>query len=127
MNITEKVRQIRELHQRKVLAIKAEYENSRPVKTDLGEILSLYARFKDVASPKCKDNTKIFVLLVFFMYNPTSLVNKRLCRSNVRREIAKVLGLGVSTITKHFIDARSLFLNHVGFRNEAERLYQLIS
>ena len=57
------------------------------------------------------------------MYNPVSLLNKRICRGGVRREIGKVLGLSNSAITKHFVDAKSLMFNHKGFRDEAERIY----
>lgn len=123
MNITEKIKQIKQLREQKNLAIRAEYNSTRPTKEDLGEIASIYEAFKKIANPSCKDNTKIFVLLIFFMYSPVSLLNKRICRGGVRREIGKVLGLSNSAITKHFVDAKSLMLNHKGFRDEAERIY----
>lgn len=123
MNITEKIKQIKQLREQKNLAIRAEYNSTRPTKEDLGEIAHIYDAFKQISNPRCKDNTKIFVLLIFFMYSPVSLLNKRICRSGVRREIGKVLGLSNSAITKHFVDAKSLMLNHKGFRDEAERIY----
>lgn len=123
MNITEKIKQIKQLREQKNLAIRAEYNSTRPTKEDLGEITHIYEAFKQIANPRCKDNTKIFVLLIFFMYSPVSLLNNRICRSGVRREIGKVLGLSNSAITKHFVDAKSLMLNHKGFRDEAERIY----
>ena len=97
------------------------------MKEDLGEIMHIYEAFKSVANPKCKDNTKIFVLLVFFMYSPVSFLNKRICRGGVRREIAKVLGLSNSAVTIYFGDAKSLLLNHKGFREEAQRLFELLT
>lgn len=123
MNITEKIKQIKQLREQKNLAIRAEYNSTRPTKEDLGEIAHIYEAFKQIANPRCKDNTKIFVLLIFFMYSPVSLLNKRICRGGVRREIGKVLGMSNSAITKHFVDAKSLMLNHKGFRDEAERIY----
>lgn len=123
MNITEKIKQIKQLREQKNLAIRAEYNSTRPTKGDLGEIAHIYEAFKQIANPRRKDNTKIFVLLIFFMYSPVSLLNKRICRGGVRREIGKVLGLSNSAFTKHFVDAKSLMLNHKGFRDEAERIY----
>lgn len=123
MNITEKIKQIKQLREQKNLAIRAEYNSTRPTKEDLGEIAHIYEAFKQIANPRCKDNTKIFVLLIFFMYSPVSLLNKRIYRGGVRREIGKVLGLSNSAITKHFVDAKSLMLNYKGFRDEAERIY----
>lgn len=123
MNITEKIKQIKQLREQKNLAIRAEYNCTRPTKEDLGEIAHIYEAFKQIANPRCKDNTKIFVLLIFFMYSPVSLLNNRICRGGVRREIGKVLGLSNSAITKHFVDAKSLMFNHKGFRDEAERIY----
>ena len=89
MNITEKIKQIKQLREQKNLAIRAEYNSTRPTKEDLGEIAHIYEAFKQIANPRCKDNTKIFVLLIFFMYSPVSLFNKRICRCGVRREIGK--------------------------------------
>ena len=123
MNITEKIKQIKQLREQKNLAIRAEYNSTRPTKEDLGEITHIYEAFKKVANPRCKDNTKIFVFIIFFMYSPVSLFNKRICGGGVRREIGKVLGLSNSAITKHFVDAKSLMINHKGFRDEAERIY----
>lgn len=127
MNITEKIKQIKQLRAQKNHFIRLEYENTRPIKENLGEIAHIYESFSKIANPKCKDNTKIFVLLVFFMYSPASLLNKRICRGGVRREIGKVLGLSNSAITKHFVDAKSLLLNHKGFREETERVYDALS
>ena len=127
MNITEKIKQIKHLREQKNIAIKAEYNNTRPMKEDLGEIASIFDKFKSVCNPKCKDNTKIFVLLVFFMYSPVSFLNKRICRGGVRREIAKVLGLSNSAVTIYFGDAKYLLLNHKGFREEAQRIFEQLS
>lgn len=113
-----------QLREQKNLAIMAEYSNTRPMKDDLGEIKAIYGKFLEVANPMCRDNTKIFVLIIFFMYSPVSLVNKRICRGGVRREIGRVLGLSNSAVTKYFADAKSLLFNHKGFRNEAEGAYQ---
>ena len=123
MNITEKIKQINDLREQKNIAIRAEYNNTRPMKEDLGEIAHIFEKFKSVCNPKYKENTRIFVLLVFFMYSPVSFLNKRICRGGVRREIAKVLGLSNSAVTIYFGDAKSLLLNHKGFRDEAERIY----
>lgn len=124
--IAEKIRQIKDLRQRKNMAISAEYESTRPEKSDLSEIPSLFERFNEVKKPECKDNTKIFVMLMFFLYSPQSFINNQSSRSGIRKSIAKVLGVSKSSVTKHFNDAKSLILNHRGFREEAERLYRLI-
>lgn len=125
--ITEKIYQIRELRQQKNLAIKAEYDGTRPLKQDLKEIASIYDKFKQIANPMCKENTKIFILIVFFMYSPSSFVNQKILRGGVRREVAKVLGLTNSAVSMYFGDAKSLILNHRGFRDETERVYSLLS
>lgn len=127
MSITEKIRVIRLLREQKNIAVYAEYNGTRPIKDNLGEIAHIFDRFKAVADPTCRDNTKIFVLLVFFMYSPMSFLDKRICRGGVRKEIAKVLGLSNSAVTKHFGDAKSLLFNHKGFRDEAERVYTRLS
>ena len=127
MSITEKIRQIRQLREQKNQLIRLEYENTRPLKEDLGEIAHIYDVFMQVADPKYKDNTKIFVLLVFFMYSPVSLLNKRIRRGGVRREIGKVLGVSNSVVTMYFGDAMSLLFNHKGFRDEAERVYKALN
>ena len=126
MNITEKIRQIRYLREQKLTAIHAEHNNTRPMKHDLSEIAQIYKTFQGVANPECKDNTKIFVLLVFFMYSPVSFLNKRICRGGVRREIAKVLGISNSAVTIYFSDAKSLLFNHRGFRDETQRVFDLL-
>lgn len=123
MSITEKIRMFRRLREQKNLAVYAEYDGTRPTKENLGEIGHIFDKFKAIADPNCMDNTKIFVLLVFFMYSPKSFIDKRICRGGVRKEIAKVLGLSNSAVTKHFGDAKSLLFSHKGFRDEAERVY----
>ena len=127
MKISEKINQIKEFREQKNSAFRKEYEYTRPMKDDLVEIARVYEKFKKVCNPQCKDNTKIFVLIIFFMYSPASLINKRIVRGGVRREIGKVLGLSNSSVTKHFADAKSLLFNHKGFRGETERVFALLS
>lgn len=124
MSLTERIRRLRRLREQKNLAVREEYNNTRPMMQDLRKIGYIHEVFKGISDPGCRDNTKIFVLLAFYMYDPASLLNKRICRGSVRREIGKALGLSNSAITKHFADAKSLLLNHKGFRDEAERLYE---
>lgn len=90
---------------------------------DVGGVQSLYARFQAACPPANKDNVKIFVLLAFFVYAPASLVSKRMPRGRLRKELGRVLGISGSAVTRHFADAKSLFLHHKGFREEAERLF----
>ena len=86
----------------------------------------LYARFQAVSDPACKDNVKIFVLLIFFVYDPVSLVSKRMLRGKVRKELGEVLGISGSAVTRHFADAKSLFNHHKGFKEEAERIFSAL-
>lgn len=126
MSLTEKIKRLRWLREQKNLAIREEYNNARPMMQDLREIGRLHEAFQNISDPECKDNTKIFILIIFYLYSPVSLLNRRICRGGVRREIGKVLGLSNSAITKHFADAKSLLLNHKGFRDEAEKAYENI-
>lgn len=126
MNIVEKIRQIEYLREQKDCIVRAEYDSTRPIKEDLGEIAHIYEKFKQVSDPRYKENMRVFVLLVFFMYSPVSFLNKRVCRGGVRREIAKVLGLTNSSVTMYFGDAKFLLLNHKGFRKEAQRVFELL-
>lgn len=96
---------------------------TKPLRTDIDGIGAMYEKFKQVCDPGCKDNTKLFVLLVYYFYDPVSLVNKRMPRGNVRKEVGKVLGISRSVVSRHFADAKSLFYHHKGFRDEAERIF----
>ncbi|MBR4533906.1 MAG: hypothetical protein IKO85_05115 [Bacteroidaceae bacterium] len=127
MSIKENINQIRALHAKKNILARQEREALRPMKTDCAEIASICQRFKEVANPKYKDNSRIFVFIVIYMYSPSSIISGAIRRNGVRNEIAKVLGVRKPAVTRYFGDAKSLFLNHIGFRNEAERIFQLIS
>ena len=99
---------------------------TKSTKTDIGDIGILYEKYQQVCNPEYKDNTKLFILLAFYFYDPVSLVSKRMLRGNVRKEVGKVLGISGSAVTRHFADAKSLFYHHKGFRDEAERLFALL-
>ena len=125
--ITERIRQMRELRRNKEYAIKVEYDSTRPQKNDLKEIAVLYERFKQVAAIEYKENIKVFVLIVLFMYSPISFLKGRILRGSVRRELSLVLGISGSSVTIYFNAAKSLLFNHKGFRVEAEWIYRLLS
>lgn len=127
MNITEKVHQIRELRQRKNIATQAEIINTRPSKVDIEEIPSIFNKFKGVADPRNKENKRIFVFIVYFLYSPVSILNKTARRGAVRKKIAEVLGISPQAVTQYFGDSKFLFLNHEPFRKEVERIYPLIA
>lgn len=127
MEIADKIRQIRWLRKQTELAAIEERKQTQPTKTDLGEISHIYEAFLRVANPKNRDNTKIFILLVFFMYSPASFLNCRMCKGGVRRELARVLGLSKNAISIYFGDAKSLLFNHKGFREETQKLYNTLT
>ena len=125
-SITNRLESIRIAKGRTVFCRLREAVYTKPLKSDIEEIPSLYARFQDVCDPVCKDNVKIFVLLVFFIYDPVSLLSKRILRGKVRKRLGEVLGISGSAVTRHFADAKSLFNHHKGFRNEAERIFSAL-
>lgn len=125
-SITNRLESIRISKGRTVFCRLREAAYTKPLKSDIEEIPSLYARFQDVCNPVCKDNVKIFVLLVFFIYDPVSLLSKRMPRGKVRKKLGDVLGISGSAVTRHFADAKSLFNHHKGFRDEAERMFSAL-
>ena len=125
-SITNRLESIRIAKGRTVFCRLREAAYTKPLKSDIEEIPSLYARFQDVCNPVCKDNVKIFVLLVFFIYDPVSLLSKRMLRGKVRKKLGEVLGISGSAVTRHFADAKSLFNHHKGFRDEAERMFSAL-
>ena len=125
-SITNRLESIRIAKGRMVFCRLREAAYTKPLKSDIEEIPSLYARFQDVCNPVCKDNVKIFVLLVFFIYDPVSLLSKRMLRGKVRKKLGDVLGISGSAVTRHFADAKSLFNHHKGFRDEAERMFSAL-
>lgn len=125
-SITNRLESIRIAKGRTVFCRLREAAYTKPLKSDIEEIPSLYARFQDVCDPVCKDNVKIFVLLVFFIYDPVSLLSKRMLRGKVRKKLGDVLGISGSAVTRHFADAKSLFNHHKGFRDEAERMFSAL-
>ena len=74
---------------------------TKSTKTDIGDIGILYEKYQQVCNPEYKDNTKLFILLAFYFYDPVSLVSKRMLRGNVRKEVGKVLGISASAVNKH--------------------------
>lgn len=125
-SITNRLESIRIAKGRTVFCRLREAAYTKPLKSDIEEIPNLYARFQDVCDPVCKDNVKIFVLLVFFIYDPVSLLSKRMLRGKVRKKLGDVLGISGSAVTRHFADAKSLFNHHKGFRDEAERIFSAL-
>lgn len=125
-SIANRLESIRIAKGRTVFCRLREAAYTKPLKSDIGEIPNLYARFQDASDPDCKDNVKIFVLLVFFIYDPASLVSKRMLRGKVRKKLGEVLGISGSAITRHFADAKSLFNHHKGFRDETERVFSAL-
>lgn len=84
----------------------------------------LHQRFMSVMDPEYRDNKKIFVLLAFYFYDPKLLYgHRRVPKGKIRKEIGRVLGISGSSVTRHFADAKSLFKNHKGFREETERVF----
>lgn len=126
MKITDEINRMRAVRERKVHACRAESSIMVPAKVDLGEIAPLYDLFKCNANPEYKDNTKIFILLVYFMYSPVSLLEKGIRSKGVRRELARILGMSQNQVTMYFCEAKSLLFTHGGFRKETERLFDIL-
>ena len=123
--ILEKIVRIKNLRHQKEQIIKEEHEAWKPSKHDLDEMAGIYAKFQQVCDPTNEDNKKIIIYILFFMYSPLSCVGRGK-RGSVRGKIAKVMGLSNSMISQHFCDAKILFVRHKGFREETERVYQLL-
>lgn len=123
--ITERVTVLKSLREQKERIIREELDRTRPACSNLDLIPVYYEKFMSVANKNYKDNTKIFVFLIFFLYSPASCV-RRGVRGGVRSRIAKLLNVSNAAVSIQFSDAKILFDKHRGFRAETERLYQLI-
>lgn len=123
--ITESVLTIKTLREQKEHIIKEEIESTRPECTNLELIPLYYKRFLELSNEKNKDNTKIFVFLIFFLYSPASCVGRGV-RGGVRKRIARLLNVSNAAVSVQFSDAKVLFEKHKGFRAETERIYQLL-
>lgn len=100
---------------------------SKPLMTDIEALPKLYARFKEVCNTANMDNTKIFILIVFYLYSPVSLISKRIVKGPLRRKVGEVLGISGSAVTRHFADAKILFAHHQGFKEETERVFSALN
>lgn len=123
--IAEKITKIKTLRREKELIMQEMNEQTRPVKTNLDDIPSVFEKFKSVANPDYRDNIKIFIFLVFYMYSPVSCIGRSV-RGGVRRRIAKLLKVTNSSVSQQFSDAKVLFDKHRGFKAETERVYALL-
>ena len=63
---------IKNLRKEKELITQEMNEQTRPMKTNLDEIPSILEKLRKVANQKYKDNIKIFVFIVVYMYSPKS-------------------------------------------------------
>ena len=123
--IAEKITKIKTLRREKELIMQEMNEQTRPVKANLDDIPSVFEKFKSVANPDYRDNIKIFIFLVFYMYSPVSCIGRSV-RGGVRRRIAKLLQVTNSSVSQQFSDAKVLFDKHRGFKAETERIYALL-
>lgn len=123
MGITEDIRKIKEVRERTLLALKQDAEMRRPTRHNPKEIPSIYEDFKRAANPLCRDNSRIFVLLIYYMYKPESLAYGRGCRGEVRCEIAKIMHVGIRFVSHLFEQAKFLVANNKDFRVEVERIF----
>lgn len=123
MTIGERLELIRIAEGRVVLAELMEQSYKKPLRTDIGDMSSFYDRFLSVCTPDNHDNNRIFAFIAFFVYDPESLIKKRITRGEVRQAVSNVLGVSVSAVTRHVADAKFLFYHHKGFMKEAERVF----
>ncbi len=123
MGITEDIRRIKEARTRMLAAAREEEKTRTPRKHDPKEIPAIYREFTRVASHECRDNSRIFVLLVYYMFKPESLAYGSGCRGDVRCETARVLHVGCGFVSKLFAQAKFLMANNREFRIEAERVF----
>lgn len=126
MTIADTLRHIQDSRARKEKERLFEEAYSRPVKTDTAEVSIIYECFKKECDPKCRDNAKIFVLIIYYLYRPEKLISGRMPRGKLRGELAMALGVTTSAVSHLFADARSLFRHHKGFRDEAERVFAIM-
>lgn len=123
MTIEERLEQIRITESRRIFAELVEKSYKKPLKTDIGDMSSFYDRFLNKCNPDNHDNNRIFAFIAFFVYDPASLIHKRVTRGDVRKEVSKVLGVSVSAVTRQVADGKFLFLHHKGFKKEVERVF----
>ena len=123
--IKEQLQTISIVRKKKRLILEEEFVNTRPVETDLSKIPYYYQKFNEIANPDNRDNIKMFVFIVFFMYSPVSCI-RRCVRGNIRKEIAKLLRVGNAAVSAQFGDAKVLFAKHKGFQQETERIYNAL-
>lgn len=125
MTIAERISKIRNIRAQKANLNREEQDLSKPQFTDLDKIPSLFDKLAEQADPKNKDNTKMFIFIVFALYSPTSCA-ERMVRTGVRKRIAKLLRVSNSAVTIQFSDAKILYEKHRLFHAEVDRLYSLI-
>ncbi|MCQ2257857.1 MAG: hypothetical protein MJZ41_07690 [Bacteroidaceae bacterium] len=120
--ITEKIHKIKYLREQKAYFAKKEYEQSRPIEFDQDKIPNYFSRFNKVSNPSNKDNVKMFVFLMFYIYSPASCVGRGV-KCGLRKNIAKLLHISNSAVSQQFSDAKVLYEKHTGFRLETDRIY----
>lgn len=123
--IADNLSVLKALNELKQKTLSAERYYSHSQCHDLNMIPVYYERFKEIARENNRDNTKIFIFIMFFMYSPYSCV-KRGERGHTRRTIARMLKISDANVSIQFCDAKVLFEKHKGFRAETERIYQLM-
>ena len=120
--IAERLGKIKSLRHQKEVIVREERLSSEPLNDDVDKIPCYYERFNGIASPSNKDNVKIFVYLIYFIYSPASCIGRGL-RGPVRRKVAEVLNISCSAVSMQFSYAKVLFDKHRGFRAETEKIY----
>lgn len=124
--ISERNDRIRRIQEHRALLNREEQELSRPFVTDLELIPSFFVKLSEESNPTNKDNTKMFVYIIFALYSPTSCLGKTQ-RVGVRKRIAKLLRVSNAAVSIQFSDAKILYDKHTGFRREVDRLYGILT
>lgn len=118
--------EIRNLHQKIIIAIQYESKETQPIKTDVTEIPLILEKFHSVCNPTYKDNMNVFIFCVLWMYCPMSFISGKLTYGKVRRALSNTLEISSSAVSKKFVIIKSLIFNHKGFRSEVDRVLELL-
>lgn len=127
MSVAKKMDEVWNLHQKIIVAIRYESRELQPIKTDVAEIPLIFEKFNRVCNPSNKDNINIFICCIVYMYCPLSFIKGRIIYGKVRKEIANILNVSSSAVSKKFVIIKSLIFNHKGFCAEVDRVFELLT
>jgi len=113
---------LREAYREKELANKRYSNVSKPAISDHDKIGEYWDWFKKeegkTGSPTAN---RVFVVMMVVLYNPSYLVEGRLRKSKLRRELSQVLGMYPSQMSTYIAESFFWYRTYKGFRKYVDR------